>query len=431
MQRVLVITHSYSPTISPRAFRWSAIAEYWVKQGHHIDVVSSWKPGLPQYEIVNGVHVYRVGGAISEVLRSRLQKPAMTPTVETNKSNSVSANTKTLAKWIHDHTWKKVYWPDCACLWYFPTLKKAKQLLASHHYDNVITVSEPFTGHLVGLSIKQVLPSITWLVDIGDPFCFIEYRPTNNHKLYKNLNYAIERKIFREANAISVTTEATSAKYADLFSESAAKIHVISPVWSLDKSPVNQESFFPSRDRNLRLLFVGTLHKEIRKPDMLLRLFNELLRTHLAEKLELHFVGNINNCHEYFQAYKTLLNKKIFCHGKLSRSQAFQAMKEADVLVNIGNEFPYQLPSKVVEYASLGKPVLNLAKIDEDSSAAFFKHYPGSLCLLEDDGEVNSDQFTKLIQFLEKLPSVNSSQLTSLLEPFRIESIAEDYKALL
>jgi glycosyltransferase involved in cell wall biosynthesis len=436
MRQVLIVSHSYSPIVSPRAFRWTAIAEYWAKQGDRVDIICAWKPGLLQEEVIKDVYVHRVGGAVSEMLRSRLRNSPVHPKVQDNNptefNSFITKQTVTsFTKWLHDQTWKKVYWPDYACLWYFPALKKAKQLLKSCNYDALISVSHPFTGHMVGLTLKKYYPYRKWIVDIGDPFCFLEYMPTNNHNFYKQLNYACEKKVFRQANGIAVTTTNTLTKYSELFPDSANKIHVIPPLLSWDTSDTSQDSIFSRAEPKLRLVFVGTLHKHIRKPDLLLRLFKELLHTHLAERVELHFVGSINNCQEYFQPCETFLNKQIFCHGKLSRPQAFQVMKEADVLVNIGNEFPYQLPSKVVEYASLGKPVLNLAKIDEDSSAEFFKHYPASLCLLGDDEGVNSEQFTKLIQFIEKLPSVNSSQLTSLLEPFRIESIAEDYKALL
>jgi glycosyltransferase involved in cell wall biosynthesis len=430
MRRVLIVSHSYSPAITPRAFRWSAIAEHWARQGHHIDVISSWMPSVPRNETVNGVHVYRVGDAITEVLRSKLQKPAITSNVENNHSNSVSSSIKTLAKAVHDNTWKKVYWPDCACLWYFPAFKKAKQLLKNHDYDSLISVSEPFTGHLVGLGIQKVIPKINWLVDIGDPFCFIEYRPTNNHNLYKNLNYATEKKIFRNANAISVTTEATLEKYSELFPESDNKIQVIPPLLSLDTSQVSQGSFFSTSDNKIKLVFLGTLHKQIRKPDFLLKLFKELLHTHLAEKVELHFVGNINNCQEYFQSYKDLLNKKIFCHGKLSRTQAFQAMREADILVNIGNDAPYQLPSKVVEYVSIGKPILNLAKIEEDSSMKFFQVYPASLCLVEDPTTPNLHQVAKLLQFIEYAQSVEASKLQDLISPYKLQPITDTYEGL-
>jgi hypothetical protein len=105
-------------------------------------------------------------------------------------------------------------------------------------------------------------------------------------------------------------------------------------------------------------------------------------------------------------------------------------MREADILVNIGNDAPYQLPSKVVEYISMGKPILNVAKIEEDSSREFFKAYPVSLCLLENAATPNSSEFDKLIQFIEYAPSVEASQLKDLIAPYEIQAITEAYEAL-
>jgi glycosyltransferase involved in cell wall biosynthesis len=437
MDRILIISYFYAPINNARAFRWSAIAEHWVRKGHHVDVISVWMPALQREEILNGVHVYRVGGTITEGLRSQLKKSVNLSTSTKSGSYSLTGLTgsatsiiKTLVKGIHDHTWKNLFWPDYACLWYFPALKKAKQLLKKHHYDSLISVSVPFTGHLVGLSIKKVLPQIPWLVDIGDPFCFIEYLPTNNHRFYKNLNYATENKIFRNAESVSVTTKATLEKYTSLFSESATKIFIIPQLMSLDTKPKIKGAVFP-KDGKIRLVFAGRLYSEIRKPDFILRLFKHLLNTHLSDRLELHFFGNINDCQGYFEPYQVLLGKKIYCHGIVSRENVLQAMKEADVLVNIGNESPYELPSKVVEYATLGKPVLNISKIDNDSSTAFFQAYPGALCLLENEALSDSDHVVKLVKFIEHLPHIEELKLQDWLAPYQIEEIARAYELLL
>jgi glycosyltransferase involved in cell wall biosynthesis len=255
--------------------------------------------------------------------------------------------------------------------------------------------------------------------------------PTNNFNLYKSLNYAYEEKVFTQANAIAVTTPITCNKYANLFPKNALKIKIIPPLLSLVRNQEKQEIVLSNLEKKIRLVCVGTLHKQIRKPDWLLRLFNQLLQTYLSEKLELHFIGSINNCQEYFQPYEAMLNKKVFCHGILSRSQAFQAMKEADILVNIGNEVPYQLPSKLVEYASLGKPILNIAKIAEDSSTAFLEDYPASFCLLEEETVFDSELLVTLIQFIEQQPCVDANQRKHWLAPFSVEAISEAYKVLI
>jgi hypothetical protein len=432
MRRILLISYSYTPLTNPRAFRWTTVAEYWARQGHHVDVISSWKPSLPRYEVLNGVNIYRVGGAITEVLRSWLRSSDNISSISHDKFplKTPRLQPASLVKLIHDYTWKQVYWPDCSCLWYFSVLKKVKQLVITQKYDNLISASEPFTGHLVGLSVKKELPEINWIVDIGDPFCFIENRTPNNHNLYKNLNYSAERNVFKKADSISVTTKPTLEKYVALFPESSVKMHLIPPLLSLSTTTDPENLIFP-KDGKIRLVFVGTLYSKMRSPDFLLHLFQKLLQTHIGDKLELHFFGKINDCYQDFAPYQILVGTKIFCHGLVTHSQASKAMKEANILVNIGNKSPYELPSKVVEYASFGKPVLNIAKIEKDTSIEFFNAYPASLCLLENGELWDSYNVDKLVQFIEKQPHLENSQLQQWLAPYQIESIAANYEVLL
>ncbi len=433
--RILIVIYSYTPALSPRTFRWSAIAECWAKQGHHVDVVCAWKPGLLESEILNGVHVYRTGGKITESLRNRF---AIIKTYEKEALGNKEASAEIVMrhkagpfiKWIHDHTWKLVYWPDYACLWYFSTVKKAEQLLEKNHCNSLISVSHPFTGHLIGLKLKKKYPQIKWLVDIGDPFCFLEEIPTNNHRMYEKLNYKCEKKIFNLADAIAVTTKPTLKKYAELFQESASKISVIPPLLSQSGSNESRSYLFP-KNQKLRLVFIGTLYRNIRSPDYLLFLFNKLLNSDIGDMLELHFFGNIHDCHDSFDKYQALLGTKIFLHGQVSRDKAAQAMKAADVLVNIGNNTSYQLPSKVVEYASTGKAILNLVKTKNDSSISFFDAYPASICLLEESGSLPSAQLDNLLEFIKNPSHINIQFLEQWLYQFQIETISNAYIELM
>src|SRR4030067_88089 len=72
--KALIITHVYTPSIDPRAFRWTAISEHWVSQGHSVDVLSGWRTGLAREETRHGVRVCRVGGGITENIRGFLAK---------------------------------------------------------------------------------------------------------------------------------------------------------------------------------------------------------------------------------------------------------------------------------------------------------------------------------------------------------------------
>ena len=205
--RILIVSHSYRPHLSPRALRWSTIAEYWVRQGHDVDVIAAWLPGMTREESVDGVRVWRVGGSLSERLRNRLRDTDRADKHsngdKTSAGRSLRAGLRHVLRIVHDQTWKNLYWPDCSCLWYFPAVYKARAVVPRNDYDVLITSSHPFTGHLIGLQIKKKFDSLPWIVDVGDPFCFERVKPTNNLLLYNRLNYIAEKNIFETADAVS------------------------------------------------------------------------------------------------------------------------------------------------------------------------------------------------------------------------------------
>src|SRR5260370_28631962 len=61
---ILIVSYVYAPDRSPRAYRWSALAEYWSRQGHRVDVISGWKQGDERSERRSGVTINRVGGGV-------------------------------------------------------------------------------------------------------------------------------------------------------------------------------------------------------------------------------------------------------------------------------------------------------------------------------------------------------------------------------
>lgn len=429
--RLLIICGNYTPDLSPRAFRWSAIAEHWAAREHQIEVVCEWRPGRSRQEVLNGVHVYREGGKVSERLRHRLRVHELDETTMNNGlGNEPVLSVTSLARLIHDLTWKKIYWPDSTCLWYFAALRRVNSLLRTSHYDGLISVSHPFTSHLVASSSTRENSHLKWLVDMGDPFCFLEYPQLNNHTLYGPLNYQAERNIFSKASAITPTVRATLNEYAALFPESAAKMSVVPPLVHLHDKDLHAAPIFPD-DGTIRFVFMGTLYERFREPKFLLSLFADLLGTNLSRKLELHFFGVWHGCRKHFEPYQSLLGKKLFLHGVVSHRVAAQVMAEAGILVNLGNDTPFQLPSKVVEYASTGKPILNIVKDKKDPSLEILNEFPAALSLFTDASFSAPEQFARLLRFIEQPPSVDMEIVRSRIGSFQIRAIAAAYETLL
>jgi glycosyltransferase involved in cell wall biosynthesis len=280
------------------------------------------------------------------------------------------------------------------------------------------------------LALKRRHPSLGWLVDLGDPFSPLPSVPVNNALLYGWLNRWVERSVLQHSSAVAVTTQRTADLYLAAFPRCRDKLRVIPPL--LSAPPAARAEPFFSQTGARRLVFVGSLYRRIRDPRLVLATLDQLLRTPLGTNLELHFVGKVDECRSDFAAYDHLLGRKVILHGPVERSVALQAMREADVLVSIGNATDCQLPSKLVEYVGSGKPIVNFASSLHDSSAEFLRDYPARLCVGQRVADAHSPDFRKLLDFLAVAwTPIEPSRLAAILAPYLPERIGAAYAACL
>lgn len=426
--KILLLSYFYAPEVSPGAYRWTPVAERWIEQGHEVDVVCAWKPGLLRREVTNGVRVHRTGGGIVEQVRKRLR--GGTARGGQAVADAATRSTDSLPKRLHDLTWKKVYWPDFACPWFFSALREVRRLLTEGGHDALLSTSFPFTTHVVGLAAKRSFTWVSWTVDMGDPFSFVEGTPSNNFSLYGRLNHRAEARVFAAADAVAVTPQAAE-KYAQVFPESVAKMRAIPlPLPSMQDVEATPR-VFPDAGRT-RFVFVGRLYRYVRTPDFLLSLFAALSRERPDLTPELHFFGDVEECRESFRPHEDMIGESVFLHGPVERERVLRAVRDAAVVVNVANDTRYQMPSKLMEYAAAGKPVLNLTKIEDDSSARFLEGYPAVLNLMDTGGAPTRVQVEELARFVDIAPAtMRDANLEGWLAPFRPEAVTASYEELL
>lgn len=433
--KLLIIMHEFTPARSPRAYRWGAIAEQLARDGHQIDVVCSWKPGLPRHES-GPVCVERVGDRLAAHLRQQLAKPPSAGASRPWQSDPIAPPRASLlakaAAFAYYRLWKLVYWPDAQCLFMPPALRAARRLLSAHTYDALITVSLPFCCHLVGLALKRSNPNLRWIVDIGDPFALLHDIPLNNHRLYARLNRRAEAAVLRRADHVAMTTRGAWEEYRREFDLDIDKVSIIPPLQSL---PSRSDSTRVRRSGTVsdavRIVYCGRLYNDIRSPQYLLKLWQRLndLKAN-GVPAQLHFYGEIGDCAGVFEPYRAFLGERLFLHGQVERPVIAAALAEADVLANIGNSTSHQLPSKIVEYIGMGKPILNLVSHARDCTLELLADHPATLNLRTDvdDLETNAGRAAQLI---ERLPIViPATTLAALQAPFLTEAIAGAYTKL-
>tara|TARA_B100000519_G_scaffold203428_1_gene226705 strand:+ start:13974 stop:15296 length:1323 start_codon:yes stop_codon:yes gene_type:complete len=437
--KILIISYTYSPAVGPRSIRWEALANHWSENGHDVSVITATHSDNDVSK--NGVEVIRVPENWIGRIRSRLlksgdhnnevrkdNKDAITENYQNNLVNLFILRLKSLVKIVYEIFLKNFHWPDYAWSW----IVKARKATISHlkskgNCDVLISVSHPFSGHLVGIYAKRFFPKLKWIMDMGDPFCFLVQSQPNNFKIYGKLNKIIEGKCFDISDGMVVTTPETKNEYIRIFPNIHIKMKVIPPLISNEASYFIRKNKKDNTNKNsiLKLVFIGTLYASIRHPRNLIELL-DASSYKVKKKIEVHFVGPRNDIDISLFDPK---NISIYFQGLVNRETALKYMLDSDVLVNIGNSTRFQLPSKLVEYTCTGKPVLNISSIAEDSSSTFLSTYPFSKTIFIKK-RVKNEMINEVANYLNSLKSIESGFIDSWIEKHQTSNIAKQYEAL-
>lgn len=433
--RILLISPLYYPACSPNVYRWDAIARYWTGQGHEIHWLCTRFGNEPEEAKINGIFIHRTG------YHTLLDWVYDLLNIQEGRRGTLGAGMprrsrfRRFAEGIVNLTWRKVYWSDGACLWYFPAKRKALELMRLHAFEAVISVSLPFTTVRIACALKKTYPDLHWLMDIEDPFSFVVEYFINNRALYKSLNIKVEERALQLADVVSVTVEAARNKYITHFPFVEEKIYVVPPLYEEMQLVGTLPEGFQKEESNIHLGYFGTFYYPIRNPEGLLRLISAVVKENpeLANRLTIHFAGTVPV--EYTDVFRSFTELKgmLRFYGLISRREVAGMMQEMDFLINIGNSTDYHLPSKSAEYLISDKPVVNVACIREDSFVVFMKDYPLLLNLVLEHHRVNRAQVSDFTIFInEKINNTGGEvQRRRLGESYYLKSVADMYMQLL
>lgn len=417
--RILIICPNFSPKQNARAFRWTALARYWAQQGFYIEVLTTLQPNpSPPMEDVP-LTIHRVGHSqMRDWLNAKGQKSAKGPSLKVNKSTKQGL--------LH-RIWAALYWPDGSSIWYLPARKRLLQILKKQSFDAIISVSLPFTAHLLGWVANNNQPNAKWIMDVGDPFALLKKAPKNNLFLYQHLNDRIEKKLLNKADGISVTVEGMKKAYQHFNPQSGSKTRVIPPLHTAIPSTREWDRIMDKEKINIS--YFGSFYTHIRSPKGILALI-EHLQLHFPttySKLKLHFFGTIEPAFQVlFEEYPSI-SDSIVLHGRISREEVAFRMEESDILLNISNATVHQLPSKSVDYLMSKKPILNLYEVQADTFQQFLKDYP-LLFNLPASGWTEH-QLIHLLLFLKQAPGqiADLAPIQDLVHQISIAGVAQAY----
>ncbi len=204
-------------------------------------------------------------------------------------------------------------------------------------------------------------------MDIGDPFYLKKDAPENNRYIYSFLNKFFENKFYKSADKVVFTHTESMRLHEDTFDVLNGKSSILPPVFTpLNNKKINE---FDYKKVPIKIAYFGVLTKGVRTPDNLLRIFDSLP----LKDIEIHWYVN-EDSKQMVRNASGKIGKNIF-HDLVPRGEAISLMtNEYHALLNIGNTNPFQLPSKVIEYISTGKPIINFSEIPNDPVLSILAH---------------------------------------------------------
>lgn len=271
--------------------------------------------------------------------------------------------------------------------WYYKgALRKLLKINKIEKIDIIFSICYPFSAHLAALKFKQKNKNVKWITYTVDPYStserlnnialFPKYRNKYNssyeHYIYSKSDYnLVSEEIFQTESTIINRFKFKTSSIPYLLSEPQKK-----SISFLDKSYIN-------------LIFAGRFYKDIRNPIFLLSSFLNVNNNSII----LHLFSQ-SNCEVIIDEYIKKANGRIIKHNYVSQKEIMSVLVDADILINVGNSTSSFKPSKIFEYISTGKPIINFYR-NNNLDDVLIK-YPNSLQINED--EKTHHESAKLIE---------------------------------
>lgn len=320
--KIVIIAGTITPHITPRAFRTTELACSLARLGHDVTVYAV----LGQYDYSEFERTH--GLKIRDMGPSKWGNP-----------NSDGINTRgIISKALEKLLWRIIDFPKTE---YFFKVKKI--LKKEEEIDYLITIAQPFPIHWAAASIRKKYPKKIkfWTADCGDPFIC-----NPSIKRFKPILVPIEKFWCRYVNKITVPVEGAVNGY---FPEFRDKIFVIPQ--GINFKSITLVDY--EKNRIPTFLYSGVVIPERRDPTHFL--------DYLVSINDTEFLFIVYSNSSIFTQYKDKLGDHLEIRDYIPRLELIKVQSSVDFLINIQNNNPVQVPSKLIDYSLTKRPILNIS----------------------------------------------------------------------
>ena len=267
-------------------------------------------------------------------------------------------------------------------------VKDALKEFEKKQYKYLFTSIAPGISHIAGYYIKKKHPEIIWYASFSDPFKGSPYKKTdlsNRSFIYKIMYnvgaFVLYNDWYEEAAVLNADKLVFICEEQRDFTLNQYKNHedlkekaIIMPLTYVPEWEMYRNILEYKAERKTKKVAVhlGRLYG-LRRPDLFIEALKELKQedNNLQEKITFHQYSEIQPT-DVATIKKYGLEDLFKIHDKVSYDKSIEIMKKADILVLFDTLMPSApvqpyLPSKIVEYLLLKKPILGICDINSPS----------------------------------------------------------------
>lgn len=287
--------------------------------------------------------------------------------------------------------------------WVPHAVEAAGRLIREHNIGALFSTSPPIASHLAALWIRRTY-RLTWVADFRDP---LAGNPFRTRRWLFHYDEPLQRHIFREAGAVTATTDTLAGQWKSAYPELQSKFHTIwngfDPEGRIEPRPLVH------RQRSV-VAHVGNLYGG-RHPGPILESLDRLI---LAGRLDpasilVRLVGPVedNTFLRFRDVWRRLEQLGCAWAGRstVPKEQADQEMAEADYQLILDlNETGAntQLPAKIFDCLLTERPVLACTNRGSPLSQILPETRIDHLCLYPDSPQEEAD--AAILRFLAPGP---------------------------
>lgn len=325
MKKICIVTHHFHPEINARSFRATELANELSRRGYNVTVLyANKKIKIDNYN-ENKVPSFKVDVKEKNKEFSKRRKKSL-------KSIKKYAS-KTLQYFFGD-------------VKYFKYNKYISDKLDCESYDVIISIGGPV---YIQFSVSNIIRNCqnfygVSISDWGDPFF------GSSGLRHASYIKKVQKKVINTFDFITVPIEEAREYYLDYTNHK--KIKVIPQGFVLKDNEFHYE-----KNEIPRFVYAGAFYKDIRNPEKLFKTLADINEDFVFE-VYTNLEGDVYE--EILVKYQHILKEKLQLHNKVSRDKILQILSTSDFVLNLENRDNWQNPSKLIDLAISGRPILSI-----------------------------------------------------------------------